>query len=114
MAVAHALAKVVYFMLKFKIEYEDIPADEYQKSYEEQQLKYLQKTCVEPVETKPPNSACSSFPASERRGGDENRLSPAGDGPLCVACFQGKSPIFTIFCRFALAPDVFLPLWRGD
>lgn len=42
-AVAHALAKVVYFMLKFKVEYEDIPADEYQKSYEEQQLKYLQK-----------------------------------------------------------------------
>lgn len=42
-AVAHALAKVIYFMLKFKVEYEDIPADQYQKSYDEQQLKYLKK-----------------------------------------------------------------------
>jgi len=30
-------------MLKFKVEYEDIPADQYQKSYDEQQLKYLKK-----------------------------------------------------------------------
>ena len=42
-AVAHALARVVYRMLKYKVEYETISVAEYEKKYEEQQLKYMQK-----------------------------------------------------------------------
>jgi hypothetical protein len=42
-AVAHALARVVYRMLKDKVEYEPLSVGEYEKQYEAQQLKYLQK-----------------------------------------------------------------------
>lgn len=42
-AVAHALARVVYRMLKDKVEYEPLSVGEYEKRYEAQQLKYLQK-----------------------------------------------------------------------
>jgi len=42
-AVAHALARTIYAMLKFKQEYREIPIGEYQKAYEEQQRKYLEK-----------------------------------------------------------------------
>lgn len=42
-AVAHALARVVYRMLKDKVEYAPLSAGEYEKRYAAQQLKYLQK-----------------------------------------------------------------------
>jgi transposase len=42
-AVAHALARVVYRMLKDQVEYEPLSVGEYEKRYEAQQLKYLQK-----------------------------------------------------------------------
>ncbi|MFH2102495.1 MAG: transposase [Chloroflexota bacterium] len=40
---AHAIARVVYRMLKYKVEYETISVEEYEKKYEEQQLKYMKK-----------------------------------------------------------------------
>jgi len=43
-ATAHAIARVVYKMLKYKVEYDPLSVNEYQKKYEEQQ------TCAEPVE----------------------------------------------------------------
>ena len=42
-AVAHALARVVYRMLKYKVEYEKISVEEYETQYKAQQLKYMQK-----------------------------------------------------------------------
>jgi hypothetical protein len=42
-ATAHAIARVVYRMLKFQVEYEPLSGGEYQKRYEAQQLKYLKK-----------------------------------------------------------------------
>ncbi len=42
-ATAHALARVVYRMLKYKVEYEPLNVNEYQRQYEAQQLKYLKK-----------------------------------------------------------------------
>ena len=42
-ATAHAIARVVYRMLKYKIEFETISVEEYEKKYKEQQLKYMQK-----------------------------------------------------------------------
>ena len=42
-AIAHALAGVVYCMLKDKVEYAPLSVGEYEKQYEAQQLKYLQK-----------------------------------------------------------------------
>ena len=42
-AVAHAIARVVYRMLKYKVEYETISVEEYEKQYKEQQLKYMRK-----------------------------------------------------------------------
>ena len=42
-ATAHAIARVVYRMLKYKIEYETISIEEYEKQYKEQQLKYMKK-----------------------------------------------------------------------
>ena len=44
-ATAHALARVVYRMLKDKVEYEPLSVEVYEKRYEAQQ------PCVEPVET---------------------------------------------------------------
>jgi len=40
---AHAIARVVYRMLKYKVEYETISVNEYEKKYEEQQVKYFKK-----------------------------------------------------------------------
>jgi hypothetical protein len=40
---AHAIARVVYRMLKYQVEYETISVNEYEKKYEEQQVKYLKK-----------------------------------------------------------------------
>lgn len=42
-ATAHLIARVVYKMLKYKVEYEPLSAAEYEKHYQEQQLKYLKK-----------------------------------------------------------------------
>jgi len=42
-ATAHALARVVYRMLKYQVEYETISVEEYEKKYQEQQLKYMRK-----------------------------------------------------------------------
>ena len=42
-ATAHAIARVVYRMLKYQVEYETISVEEYEKKYEEQQVKYLKK-----------------------------------------------------------------------
>ena len=42
-AVAHAIARVVYRMLKYKVEYETISVEEYEKQYKEQQLKYMKR-----------------------------------------------------------------------
>jgi transposase len=42
-ATAHAIARVVYRMLKYQMEYEPISLNEYQKRYEERQIKYTKK-----------------------------------------------------------------------
>jgi hypothetical protein len=42
-ATAHAIARVVYRMLKYKVEYEPLNVNEYQRQYEVQQIKYLKK-----------------------------------------------------------------------
>jgi hypothetical protein len=42
-ATAHALARVVYRMLKYKVEYEPLNVNEYQRQYEAQQIRYLKK-----------------------------------------------------------------------
>ena len=43
MATAHAIAGVVYRMLKYKVEYETISVEEYEKKYRAQQIKYMKK-----------------------------------------------------------------------
>jgi transposase len=42
-ATAHAIARVVYRMLKYKVEYESIDVAEYEKQYADQQVKYIKK-----------------------------------------------------------------------
>lgn len=42
-ATAHAIARVVYRMLKYKVEYEPLNVSDYQRQYEAQQVKYLKK-----------------------------------------------------------------------
>ena len=42
-ATAHAIARVVYKMLTSKVEYDPLSVNEYQKQYEEQQIKYMKK-----------------------------------------------------------------------
>jgi transposase len=42
-SIAHAIARVVYRMLKYQVEYEAISVNEYEKKYEEQQVKYFKK-----------------------------------------------------------------------
>jgi len=42
-ATAHAIARVVYRMLKYKVEYETISVEEYEQKYKEQQIKYMKK-----------------------------------------------------------------------
>ena len=42
-ATAHLIARVVYRMLKYKVEYEPLSVAEYEKHYQDQQLKYLEK-----------------------------------------------------------------------
>ena len=42
-ATAYAIARVIYRMLKYKVEYDPLSVNEYQKQYEEQQIKYMRK-----------------------------------------------------------------------
>jgi len=42
-ACAHAIARVVYRMLKYQVEYETISVEEYEAKYKEQQIKYMRK-----------------------------------------------------------------------
>lgn len=42
-ATAHAIARVVYRMLKYKIEYEKINVEEYEQKYKDAQIKYMKK-----------------------------------------------------------------------
>ena len=42
-ATAHLMARVVYRMLKYKVEYEPLSVTEYEARYREQQIKYLQR-----------------------------------------------------------------------
>jgi len=42
-ATAHMIARVVYRMLKYKVEYETINVQEYEAKYKEQQIKYMRK-----------------------------------------------------------------------
>jgi transposase len=42
-ATAHSIARVVYRMLKYQVEYEALSVEEYEKKYEEQQIKYMKK-----------------------------------------------------------------------
>jgi len=37
-------------MLKYQVEYEQISVEEYEQKYKEAQIKYMKKTCTEPVE----------------------------------------------------------------
>ena len=45
-ATAHAIARVVYRMLKYKVEYEVLNVEEYEQKYKEQQIKYMKKKAV--------------------------------------------------------------------
>ena len=40
-ATAHAIARVVYRMLKYQVEYDPLSVNEYQKQYDEHQIKYI-------------------------------------------------------------------------
>jgi hypothetical protein len=42
-ATAHAIARVVYKMLKYKVAYDPLSVNEYQQQYEAQQVKYMKK-----------------------------------------------------------------------
>ncbi len=42
-ATAHAIARVVYRMLKYQVEYEELSVEEYEQEYKKQQVKYLKK-----------------------------------------------------------------------
>ena len=42
-ATAHLIARVVYRMLKFQIEYEPLSVQEYELHYRQQQIKYLER-----------------------------------------------------------------------
>ena len=42
-ATAHLIARVVYRMLKYQVEYEPLSVSEYEKRYQDRQIKYLEK-----------------------------------------------------------------------
>jgi hypothetical protein len=42
-ATAHLIARVIYRMLKYQVEYEPLNVSEYEKRYRDQQIKYLEK-----------------------------------------------------------------------
>ena len=45
-ATAHLIARIVYGMLKYKVEYEPLNVNEYRRQYEAQQFKYLKKRAL--------------------------------------------------------------------
>jgi len=60
---------VAYRMLKRKVEYEPLSVAEFEKKHRDQQIKYMKKTCTEPVEVRPRNSAFNScLPECNRLG----------------------------------------------
>lgn len=42
-ATAHKIARVVYHLLKYKVEYQSLSAQEYEQNYREREIKYLQR-----------------------------------------------------------------------
>ena len=42
-ATAHLIARVVYKMLKYKVEYDKINVEEYEEKYKQAQIKYMKK-----------------------------------------------------------------------
>jgi len=46
-ATAHLIARVVYRMLKYQIEYEPLSMSEYEKQYHERQIKYSEKKAAQ-------------------------------------------------------------------
>lgn len=42
-ATAHLIARVVYRMLKYQVEYEPLSVQEYKNHYRQQQIKYLER-----------------------------------------------------------------------
>lgn len=42
-ATAHKIARVVYHMLKYKVEYQALTAAEYEQRFREREIKYLQR-----------------------------------------------------------------------
>jgi len=46
-ATAHAIARVVYRMLKYKVEYEQVNVEAYEQKYKDQQIKYMRKKAAQ-------------------------------------------------------------------
>ncbi|MCC6299674.1 MAG: hypothetical protein IT314_10270 [Anaerolineales bacterium] len=103
-ATVHAIARVVYKMLKYKVEYDPLSVNEYQQKYDEQKVKYMRKKaaklgfqpCAELVEA-----------SSRPEGGGYNnrawRLDATPDLRLTTCRIYGYSlTIETIFLRSAL------------
>ena len=88
-ACAHAIARVVYRMLKYKVEYDQIDVTEYEKKYEEQQIKYMKKKAAK-------------LGRDPWRGGEALPFFE-----LSIKSVSGKSPIFQrrfVFIRFSPHP----------
>jgi hypothetical protein len=73
-ATAHAIARVVYRMLKYKVEYAPLSVNEYQKQYEEQQIKYIKKRAAKLGYQLMPVPAGKGAAQSKRRPLIENAL----------------------------------------
>ena len=77
MATAHAIARVVYRMLKYQVEYDPLSVNEYQKQYEEQQIKYMKK---KGRQTRLRTRACPGL----NRDGLKQKASSCGERLVCV------------------------------
>ncbi len=42
-ATAHKIARIVYHLLKFKVEYQQMSADEYEQQFREREIRHLQR-----------------------------------------------------------------------
>lgn len=58
-ATAHKIARVVYHMLKFKVDYEGVKAADYDRRFREQEIKYLQRKAARLGFTLSPQNAAS-------------------------------------------------------
>ena len=64
-ATAHKIARVVYKMLKFKVEYQRVSAQEYDQRFKERAIRYLQRRAarlgftLSPAQTIPQQQAVS-------------------------------------------------------